>query len=69
MGRLVKIGFPCNTLAVHPSSRPYVHCDTSSRTSTVTLRAVRPVMRQYIRSEVFQGEPHFLPTVRLFSNS
>ena len=33
MGRLVKIGFPCHTLAVRPGSRLYVHRVTTGRTS------------------------------------
>jgi hypothetical protein len=60
MGRLVKIGFTCHTLAVRPAQ---------GRTSAESRWAVRLVTRPYVRSKVFQGEPHFLSTVRLFSDS
>jgi hypothetical protein len=60
MGQLVKIRFPCHTLAVRPAR---------GRTSTVSRRSISPVIRLYIRFDVFQGEPHFLSSVRLFSDS
>ena len=31
MERLMKIGFSCNTMAVRPGSRPYLHCVTMGR--------------------------------------
>jgi hypothetical protein len=38
---------------------------------TSVLEAVRPLCHDepYVRYDVFQGEPHFLSTVRLFSDS
>jgi hypothetical protein len=60
MGQLVKIRFPCHTLAV---------CLARGRTFTVSRRAVSPIIRPYVRFDVFQGEPHFLSFVRLFSDS
>jgi hypothetical protein len=60
MGRLVKIGFPCCTLTVHLGSRLYVRRVTTSRTSGKI---------PYIRYVGARGEPHFLFTVRLFSDS
>jgi hypothetical protein len=60
MGRLVKIGFPYHTLAARPAR---------GRTFAESQRAVRPVTRPYVRSDVFQGKPYFLSTVRLFSDS
>jgi hypothetical protein len=41
MGWLMKIGFPCYTLAVRPGSRPYVHCDMAG--STLGHETVRPL--------------------------
>ena len=60
MGLLVKIGFPCHTLAVRLGSGSYVHCVTMGRTSN--HETVHPF-------QSFQGEPHFFSIVRLFSNS
>jgi hypothetical protein len=53
MARLVKIGFPCNTLAVRLGLRPYVY----------------HVMTGHTFFDVFQGEPQFPSIVRLFSDS
>jgi hypothetical protein len=60
MRRLVKIGFSYHTLAVR-SGR--------GRMSTESRWAVRLMTRPYIHSDVFQGEPHFLSIVNIFSNS
>jgi hypothetical protein len=59
MGRLVKIRFPYHTLTVRPSSGPYVRRVTTSCTSDKI---------PYVRYVGSQGEPHFLSTVRLFSD-
>jgi hypothetical protein len=60
MGQLVKIGFPCHALTVYSGSGLYIHRVTT---------AVHLVTIPYVRFEGFQGEPHFLSTVHLFSNS
>jgi hypothetical protein len=65
MGRLVKIGFPFHTLTVRPGSGPYVHHVMMGCTSDTTPY-VCYVGSPYVGS---QGEPHFLSTVHLFSNS
>ena len=51
---------PCHTLAVRLGSGPYVHCDTSGRTSS--LKTVRQLWG-------FQEKPHFLLIACLFSDS
>ena len=43
-----------------------IPCHTLDRTFAVTPQAVRPILRPYVRSEVLQGEPHFLFNVHLF---
>ena len=60
MGRLVKIGLPYHTLTV---------CLVRCHTSTVSRQALRLVTIFYIHFEGLQGEPYFLSTVRLFSDS
>jgi hypothetical protein len=58
---------PCYTLAVRPGLGPYIQA--RGHTSIVTHRAIRLVSRLYVRSKVFKGEPNFLSTVYLFSDS
>jgi hypothetical protein len=58
---------PCHTLAVRPGSGLYIQA--RGRMSIVTHWAIRLVSRLYVRSEVFKGEPNFLSTVYLFSDS
>jgi hypothetical protein len=60
MRRFSENKVPCHTLIVHPAR----DC-----TPTMSRWAVRSVTIPYNRSENFQGEPHFLFTVRLFSDS
>jgi hypothetical protein len=60
MGWLVKMEFSYHTLIVRSGSGPYVHYDTLGRMSS--LEIVHPLRG-------FQGEPYFLSTIRLFSDS
>jgi hypothetical protein len=60
MGQLVKIEFSYHTLTIRQGSGLYVHRVMTGRTSDTI---------PYVHYVGFQGEPHFLSTVRLFSSS
>jgi hypothetical protein len=53
---------------VRQSSHDVLYVRSQDCTSTLSRQAVCPVMRSYVRFDIFQGEPHFLSTVCLFSD-